>query len=145
MSDFGFDFKELANYEKKLLEVATVKMPRESRKFIGQEGTKLRKITVSTARAKVKKKTGNYFKSIKKGKPYIYKGNGGYSVRVYNSKKIAPHAHLIEDGHRIVNHEGQEVGYKPGLKVFDSSRREFENQFYGDIENFIDDMLEKGL
>lgn len=145
MSDFGFDFKELADYEKKLLETANEKMPRETRKFVNGEGTKLRRITVSNARAKVKKKTGNYFKSIKKGKPYIYKGNGGYSVRVYNSTKIAPHAHLIEDGHRIVNHAGQEVGYKPGLKVVDTSRRQFENQFYQDIESFIDDMLGKGL
>ncbi|MFW2490972.1 HK97 gp10 family phage protein [Clostridium chromiireducens] len=145
MSDFGFDFKELAIYEKKLLEAATEKMPREARKFVNKEGTKLKRITVKTARAKVKKKTGNYLKSIKKGKPYIYKGNGGYSVRVYHSPKIAPHAHLIEDGHRIVNHEGQEVGYKPGLKVVDGSRREFESTFYQDIENFIDDMLGKGL
>jgi hypothetical protein len=120
-------------------------MPRETRKFVNGEGTKLRRITVKNARAKVKKKTGNYFKSIKKGKPYIYRGNGGYSVRVYNSPKIAPHSHLIEDGHRVIDKDGNEVKYVPGLKVVDSSRREFENQFYQDIENFIDDMLGKGL
>lgn len=142
MGEVGFDFKELENYEKKLLDMATVKMPRESRKFVGAEGTKLKRITLKNAKSKVKKKTGNYFKSIKKGRAYVYRGNGAYSIRVYSN---APHSHLIEDGHRVVNHEGQEVGYKPGLHIFDNSRKEFESTFYNDIENFIDDVLGKGL
>ena len=138
----GFDFKELEQYEKKLLDTAVNKMPRESRKFINGEGTKLRRLTVANAKSKVKKKTGNYHKSIKKGKAYIYQGNGAFSIRVYSRSK---HAHLIEDGHRIVTPGGKEKGFALGLKVFERSRRDFESQFYEDIENFIDDVLGKGL
>lgn len=142
MSDDIFDFKELTNYEKKLLDMASNKMPRETMKFIRKEGTQLRKVTVKNARAKVKKKTGNYFKSIKKGRAYIYQGNGGSSIRVYST---APHAHLIEKGHRIVTPGGTEKGFKPGLHIFENSEKEFQNQFYEDIENFIDDVIAKGL
>ena len=142
MSDDIFDFKELTNYEKKLLDMASNKMPRETMKFIRKEGTHLRKVTVKNARSKVKKKTGNYFKSIKKGRAYIYNGNGGSSIRVYSN---APHAHLIEKGHRIVTPGGTEKGFKPGYHVFENSEKEFQNQFYEDIENFIDDVIAKGL
>jgi len=142
MNDDSFDFKELTDYEKKLIDMASNKMPRETMKFIRNQGTQLRKSTVKNARAKVKKKTGNYFKSIKKGRAYIYSGNGGNSIRIYSN---APHAHLIENGHRIVNKSGAEKGFKPGLHIFEDSRKEFESQFYNDIENFIDDVIGKGL
>lgn len=145
MSDDIFDFKELEQYEKQLLDLANEKMPRESRKFVNGEGTKLKRITVQNAKNKVKKVTGKYHKSIKKGKAYIYKGNGGFSIRVYASSKIAPHAHLVEDGHRVLDKDGNEKKYIQGAKVFDNSRKEFESQFYNDIENFIDDVIGKGL
>jgi hypothetical protein len=144
MSDDIFDFKELDKYERKLLELASNKMPRETMKFIRKEGTQLRKVTVKNARAKVKKKTGNYFKSIKKGRAYIYQGNGGTSIRVYASTRIAPHAHLIEKGHRYIDKDGKE-NLKKGYHVFENSEKEFEGQFYNDIENFIDDVIGKGL
>jgi len=142
MSDDIFDFKELTQYEKKLVDMASNKMPRETMKFIRKEGTQLRKVTVKNARAKVKKKTGNYFKSIKKGRAYIYQGNGGTSIRVYSNQS---HAHLIEKGHRIVTPGGTVKGFKPGYHIFENSEKEFQSQFYNDIENFIDDVIGKGL
>lgn len=144
MSDEIFDFKELEQYEKQILDMANNKMPKNCRKFVNGEGTKLRKATLSRAKATVKKKTGRYYKSIKKGKAYIYSGNGGYAVRVYASPKIAPHAHLIEDGHRTRGDGGKEQ-FVPGLKVFDNSERQFQNTFYNDVEKFIDDVIGKGL
>ena len=53
-SDDIFDFKELTDYEKKLIDMASNKMPRETMKFIRNQGTQLRKATVKNARAKVK-------------------------------------------------------------------------------------------
>lgn len=142
MSDEGFNFRDLTKYEQDMLSMSHKILPREVKKFIRKEGTQLKKITVKNARSKVKKKTGNYFKSIKKGRAYIYSGNGGNSIRIYSN---APHAHLIENGHRIVNKSGVEKGFKPGLHIIENSRKEFEGQFYNDIENFIDDVIGKGL
>lgn len=139
--NIDFDLRELTQFENKLLDLADKTMPREIKKFIRQEGTKLNKKTKNKARSLVKKKTGNYYKSIKKGKVYKYRGNGGISIRVYSS---APHAHLIEKGHRVIVN-GQEKGFSQGKRVFEKSENEFKSEFFKDTQNFIDDMLEKGL
>lgn len=76
---------------------------------------KLKAKTVSRART-LGRKTGNYIKSIKRGKVYDY--NGAHAVRVYSA---APHAHLIEEGHRMVTHDGREVGFVPGHHVFETA------------------------
>lgn len=152
----GFDFKELEQYEKKLIDLATKKMPTECKKFVRAEGTKLKRITLRNAKASVKKDTGNYFKSIKRGKAYKYRGNDAWAVRVYS---YDPKAHLLEKGHRIVTrgkgkkakkhyttlNGGVEKGFVKGYKVFEKSEKSFQNTFYNDIEDFIDDVLAKGL
>lgn len=137
----GFDLSELSDFTNDLLKLAEVQFPKESRKFMQLEGNKLRKITAATGRKVVKRKSGAYLKGIKRGKVYKYKGEQ-VAVRVYNS---SPHAHLIEDGHRQVTKDGKEVGFVRGAKVFEKSRKEFEQQFIQDCEEFVDDMLSKGL
>ena len=74
-----------------------------------------------------------YLKSIKRGKVYQY--NGAQAVRVYST---APHAHLIEDGHRMVTHDGREVGFVPGHHVFEIAGTEFEAQYLTDVDDFLD-------
>lgn len=51
------------------------------RRFLQKEGAKLRSKTKAQAR-KLGKKTGNYLKSIKRGKVYKYRGDK--AVRVYS-------------------------------------------------------------
>lgn len=137
MSD-EFDIHELTDFEEDLIKLANDKLPRESKKFLRQEGTKLRKSTLKNAKSKVKKDTGNYFKSIKRGKVYNY--DDSLAIRCYSS---APHAHLIEKGHRQVTKDGVEIGWVDGLNVFEESEKEFESTYYNDIEEFIDEVLEK--
>ncbi len=139
MSD-GFDIKELTNFEKKLIDLATTKMPKESKKFMQNEGNKLKKKTLAKAKQKVDKDTGNYHKSIKRGK--VYKYNGDLSIRAYSGDNKA---HLIENGHRIVDKNGVEHGFKEGEHVFLEAEKEFEQQYYSDVQKFINAMLDKGL
>lgn len=139
MSD-GFDISELTNFENDLIKLANDTMPKESKKFLRDEGTKLKKVTLSNAKAKVKKKTGNYFKGIKRGKVYNY--DGALSIRVYDG---SPHAHLIEKGHRQVTKNGKEIGWVDGMHIFEESQKEFQNTYYSDSEQFIDNVLDKGL
>lgn len=134
--DDGFDFKELDSFQKQMLEVANDTMPKESKKFIRKEGTKLRKNTAKKARQKVKKKTGKYFKSIKRGKAYYY--NSNLSIRAYST---APHAHLIEKGHRQVTKDGKEVGWVDGQHIFEDSQKEFENEYFEDNEKFVEELV----
>ena len=158
----GFDVTELTKFEKQLLDVAQVKMPKEIRKFMRDEGNLLKKKTKAEANQLVKKGTGDeppsYHKSIKRGKVYVYKGNGGMAVRVISSD---PKAHLLEYGHRQVVNPGKgsgggkgvipgkgigkEVGFVPGLHVFEKAAKGFDSEFKEDAQQFIDALLDGGL
>lgn len=140
MSDM-FDTHELEDFTKDLLDLANNKMPRNTKKFLNKEGVSLRKVTMSVAQQKTKKRTGNYLKGIKRGKVYRYPINGALSLRVYGG---SPHAHLIEYGHWQVV-DGKGAGFTKGKHVFETAYRLFQNKYFSDCENFVDEMLEKGL
>lgn len=142
MSQDGFQVQELDAYTRHTLKVVAKELPKECKKFVGREGSKLKNRTVKKAKSKVKLETGDYFKGIKKGKVYIYGGNGGISVRTYGGKP-AFHAHLLEYGHRQVTHDGQEVGFVPGYHIFEESKTEFEPIFNKDIEKFLEKAVAK--
>lgn len=140
----GFDMKELTAFEKNLLKLANDTMPKESKKFLRDQGTKLRKKTLAKAKSKVKKQTGNLYAGIKKGKLYTFKGNGGLAIRVYGGKP-AYHIHLLEYGHKQVTEDGKEVGFVKGEHFFEEAAKEFEGTHYSDVQKFLDSTLEKGL
>lgn len=127
------DASELNAYARELERVGR-ESPKKQKVFLRKEGTKLKTATKREAR-KVGRKTGNYLASIKRGKVYQY-GKETTAVRVYST---APHAHLIEDGHRMVTHDGQEVGFVPGHHVFEVSGKAFERQYLADIDDFLDE------
>ena len=134
------DIKGLTEFQKELLELAQRKLPRESFKIMRKIGSKARTHTARKARREVKKVTGTYQKRWKRGK--VFKGSDGeYVVRVYNS---SPHAHLIEDGHRMITRDGQEVGFVKGKKVLDKSMREFDEEMDEMLSDWLDDLLESG-
>lgn len=139
----GFDISELTKFEKKLMSLANDKMPKESKKFLKKEGKTLLQETQSEAIfSGIKHKTHNYYDSIKQGKVYKYRGNGAWSNRVYAS---APHAHLLEEGHRMVTHDGKEIGFVEGHDVLGEAEKRFREVYFSDVQKFIDNVLEKGL
>lgn len=165
MTDSIFDTRQLDSLHKKMLNIATKEMPRESKKFMKKEGNKLKKVTKSTAKSLVgknknTKKASEYHSSIKSGK--VYKYGGVWANRVYSS---APHAHLIEYGHRQVLNPpkqgsvapigdgkfaqgvrpgkgiGKEIGFVEGKHVFEQSGKQFESTFASDLEAFVDEVV----
>lgn len=117
--------------------------PKEVKKFMQSEGNKLKQRTLKTARTSVRKKTGNFEKGIKRGKHYVYKGNGADSIRVYAGIP-AYHAHLIEYGHDMVTHNKEKVGTVKGYHIFSVSADMFESTYEKDCEKFAEKIL-KGL
>lgn len=91
------------------------------------------------AESRVKTQTGNYIKSIKKGRCYVYRGDGTKTIRVYSP---ALHTHVIEYGHRQVRGT-QEIGFSKGKYIFKKATEEFEKEYISDMEKFVDDMLDK--
>ena len=89
MASQGFDTSSLRKLGRDLQRCGETYSKKE-KKFLRKEGSKLLSKTKKEAK-RVGKKTGNYHKSIKRGKPYSYRGSN--AIRVYS---YAPHAHLIE-------------------------------------------------
>lgn len=135
----GFDGSELDDLERQLVDMVERTEPREMKRFLNKEGAKLRTKTKKEARMRVKKKTGTYLKRIKKGKPYTYLGEE-QAVRVYSS---APHAHLIEYGHRGIKGTGENARevFIPGKRVFEKARKDFMEAFYKDIRSWLDNVF----
>ena len=131
----------LTDFQKDLLKTSKA-MPKELPKIMRKVGSKARTTVAKRARKDVKKLTGNYHKSWKRGKVFI--GNeGAMVVRVYNA---SPHAHLIEDGHIVKNEkDGPAIGFAPGKRVLEKGMREFDNSGVAGemISDWLDDLLEQ--
>ena len=138
----NIDTSELDGFAKTLLYYASSSMPKQSKKFLQKEGNKLKKRTLSKAKSLTNKKTGNYYKGIKRGKVYHYRDKKNNSIRVYGG---SPHAHLIEYGHRQVSKNGVESGFVEGKHVFEKARNEFQSEYNSDCEKFISDVVVEGL
>ncbi|MEC1757381.1 hypothetical protein [Schinkia azotoformans] len=133
----GFDIRELDEFTRDLLNMAhDLDNGKHSKKFLRKEGTKLRKETLKSAKSKVKKQSGNLFKGIKRGK--VYKYDGDLAIRTYGSGN---HTHLLNSGHVIKGKNGKEHGFKEGEHFFEEAERNFRDEYYNDVEDWIDDLL----
>lgn len=141
----NWDFSELTDFEEELLDLAKdLDKGKHAKKFLRKSGTKLKNRTVKVAKARVTKKTGNLFKGIARGKPYKYYLDGSMAVRVYPARP-ANHAHLLDQGHRIVDKNGIEHGFAKGHHFFDGGADMYEEEYYKDTEDFIEDLLDNHL
>ncbi|WP_274363715.1 HK97 gp10 family phage protein [Paenibacillus thermotolerans] len=139
MADFDIDYRELEIFTREL-ESLQRHFPKEAKQLMLRSGSKARAIIVKRARTTVRKVTGNYLKSIKRGKVWVDEGNGWYKVRVYTR---APHGHLIEYGHRIVGKDGQEYGFKEGYHVFEKATKDVEKEWSSIVEEGFDKIMSK--
>ena len=131
MASQGFNTSQLQAFGRDLLRSGEAYSKKE-KKFLQKEGSKLRRRTKKEAK-RVGKKTGSYLESLKRGKVYRY--HGSQAVRVYSS---AHHAHLIENGYRLILPNGRECGFVPGKHVFEAAARDFESQYLGDLNDFLE-------
>ena len=134
-----FDFRELNEFADSLLENAVSSMPKETRKFLNKQGYALRRKTRQSAQTLVKKRTGAYAKSWRKGKVYKYKNDPkALAVRVYNPD---PGAHAIESGRTYKKSDGTEW-FMPGAHVMETAVKEFEPEYAAALDGFLDDLVD---
>ncbi|WP_096199512.1 HK97 gp10 family phage protein [Bacillus sp. FJAT-45350] len=135
----SLEIKNLDKFEKMLVEKATKELPRETKQIMRKMGSKARTLTARNARSKVKKVTGSYHKSWKRGK--LFFDGDKFVIRVYSGSRKA---HLIEKGHRIVRN-GREVGFVKGKNVLEESMKEFEDREMDQmLSDWLDNLLESG-
>ncbi len=129
----GFEIQELTDY-KNLLSETVKTFPNECKKFIKNECKKLKQKTKQLANSEVGKSDEthkHYVDGFKDGKPY-QKGEN-LCCRVYNN---TPHAHLIENGHKVVSNNSQ-VGFIEGKYILQKSGDSYEGKFIKNTEDFI--------
>lgn len=134
---FRIEDKGLSEWQEAMV-LMEKEMPKQSKQLLRRVGTVSRQIVTRKAKQLVKKDTGTYHKSIKRGK--IWTENGQLLIRVYST---APHKFLIEHGHRIVDKSGNEHGFKPGLKVFEKAGNDIEDKYDQLIEQEFDRLMNK--
>lgn len=152
--------KELDEMTKNMLNMAQQKFKDETKNFLREEGRKLNKKAKVTARKKVgkrgkgtrrKKNKERYLYGFKRGKPYEYDPEKSFAIRVYNER---PHAHLIEYGHEVEPHTRNLLPKDPPLKgkkrteakeILHQAAKEFEEEYGRDAENFVSELLVRGL
>lgn len=140
MSSDGFDTSMIDDFVKDMMSLANDKMPKESKKFIKKEANKLNRKNKSVYRSKgIGEVTGNLIKGFKSGK--VYKFNGSWSARALNN---SPHAHLINDGWMHKASNGNE-NFIPGFHFLEEAAKAFESGYYKDCEEFVTDVINKGL
>ncbi|MFD3271518.1 HK97 gp10 family phage protein [Paenibacillus dendritiformis] len=139
MADFEIETKSLNVFAKELDDLQRM-FPKEAKQLMRRAGSKARTIVARKARQLVRKKTGNYYKSIRRGRVWVDNSTGEYKVRVYTR---SPHGHLIEKGHRIIGKDGSEHGFKEGYHVFDKATREIEQQWEEILEKEFDKIMSK--
>lgn len=173
--DLEFDMSELTETAEKMYDMVTQRWPKENNKWMRKQGREGRKIAAGIARQRIKNlrpasNKKSYMARLKGGKPYHYLGDPtDLSVRTYNS---APHAHLIEYGHKVKprgktsgkTKNYQRSGSKPNKKYDDSYQRVgssksfvagyhiledaeqmWEKQFEENLSQHLDGLLERGL
>lgn len=140
----GFEVNGLDEFVKDMLSLAQDTLPNESKKFLKKNANQLKTSSKNKAKSLgIIEDTGSFYNGFKAGKVYKYEGN--LSCRAINS---SPHAHLLENGHIQTDKAGNSVGkgFVPGFHYQQRATEEFQNKYYNNCENFIDDMLKnKGL
>lgn len=137
MADFEMEISELEQFTNRLTDQKK-QFPKAVKKLMRRSGSRARTIVARKARKRVRKQTGRYHKSIKRGK--LWQDQGEYKIRVYSR---SPYAHLIEYGHRIVGKDGKEHGFKEGNHVFEQAMKEVEQQWTKIVEEEFEKIMQK--
>lgn len=137
----GLDYSQLSEFNKELLELIETTYPKEAKKFVSRAGNAFRREMKEGYRKNTIKRTGNLLRGVTRGRAYVYRGEN-YQVRVYNK---APHAPLIERGHRLFIKGKPTDKYVKGKHIVGSVILDFNAKFVELADEFVDELLDGGF
>lgn len=138
MVDFklsGFD-----EFEKTLVNMIEVKYPEEVKKILYELADDLKAEAVKRTPVGTEKKAKSKRLANRWRVGRVRKEKGDFYIEVYNN---APHAHLIEDGHRIVGKDGSDHGWWEGRHMLLISTKQLEERLEPRLQAWLNEMLEE--
>ncbi|GEO27027.1 hypothetical protein AAC03nite_28120 [Alicyclobacillus acidoterrestris] len=143
MADFEIDDSQIAEFIRNL-DLLQQEFPNQARAFMRRIGDKAKLKVKSVAGSSVPEDTGDYMRSITRGKVWVEDGST-YNVRVYPKQKLAWYALLLEygwihTGHKPDKKKGQFV---PGFHVFERATQQFQLEFYATAEAEFAKIIDK--
>ena len=103
------------------LESLAHKFPDRFGELLKKEAEDTRKDVVREVKSAVDIDSENRY-SLAKAKNYKISQIKGYGESQYVEMSAqSPHFHLIENGHTLVSHTGQAIGWVPGYKIMDAA------------------------
>lgn len=109
-------------------------LPDARRKLVETCGEKMYQKVLANVN-QVGEKSGNLKKGVKK----VVGSRGGYSA-IRADFEIAPHTHLIENGHKVVRN-GKVVGWVSGKHMYRNALNELAEELEQDGEQMIDELV----
>lgn len=111
--------------------------------LLRKQGIELRKRIVLSARENTNTK-GESKRSLGKIGSYRLSKVQSYGIRQFVELTVkAPHFHLVEQGHNMVNKYGKTVGFIQGRHYFEKAVKEFEEEMPDKVEVMVDELLGK--
>lgn len=135
-----FDLTGFDEFEKTLVDMIEVKYPEEVKKILYELADELKAETVKRTPVGTEKKAKTKRLANKWKVGRVRKHKGEFYIEVYNN---APHAHLIEDGHRIVGKDGSDHGWWEGKHMLLISTKQLEERLEPRLQAWLNEMLEE--
>lgn len=129
----GIDFSSLDEVSKKIND-AIKEVPDLKRKMHTNAADIMHKNVINNISNDTKPLTGN----LKRGQVKAVGSRGGYAA-VRPDYGIAPHTHLIENGHKIVK-GGKVVGFANGKHMYKKALNASQRQIEVAVEKFANDV-----
>lgn len=101
-----------------------------------ETGKKFKKRVIQLTKESTTKKTGKLLKGYKLDKIRGYRMNMEQDFR-----GTAPHFHLVEKGHELLNKKGEVIGWVPGKFMVKRTRDEFGKEMPKVMEQLLEDMI----
>lgn len=135
-----FKLSGLNEFEKTLVDMIEVKYPEEVKKILYELADDLqsevaKRTPVGTEKKAKTKRLANKWKVGR-----VRKEKGEFYIEVYNN---SPHAHLIEDGHRVVGKDGSDHGWWEGRHMLLISTKMLEERLEPRLQGWLNEMLEE--
>lgn len=111
------------------------RFPQARRKLVEEAREKMYNKVIENIDRSVHEKTGN----LKQGVQGYTGSGGGYSA-VRPKWSVAPHTHLIENGHKIIR-GGEVVGWAPGKHMYRNALNELADELERDAVKVLDDLV----